>query len=104
VEKLEERERELGITPDPALAAYIAALQKAGRQNMITDLMLKTLGLDICAETLVVSPAGLACKKFGVLLLASMMLWRQLQQACKSLQQLRQWLPHGDDGWDWVPG
>ncbi len=59
LEKLEEREQELGIIPDPALAAYVTALQKAGRQNMITDLILKTLGLDICAETLVVSSAGL---------------------------------------------
>ncbi|GAB4822452.1 hypothetical protein N2152v2_009498 [Parachlorella kessleri] len=53
LEQLEEAEKELGITPDPVLAAYMIAMQKAGRQNMITDLVLKTLDLDICAETVV---------------------------------------------------
>lgn len=41
LELLEERERELGIEPDPALAAYVTALQKAGKQNIVTDLVLK---------------------------------------------------------------
>ena len=54
LEQLEERERELGIEPDAALAAYVAALNKAGKQNIVTDLVLKTLGLEVCAETLVV--------------------------------------------------
>ena len=58
IEKLEEAEKALGITPDSTLAAYMTAMQKAGRQNMITDLVLKTLDLEICAETVVVGVAA----------------------------------------------
>ncbi|PRW60703.1 Pleiotropic drug resistance 1 [Chlorella sorokiniana] len=51
--ELEERERELGITSDADLHAYMAALMTSGKESLSVDVTLRTLGLDICAETLV---------------------------------------------------
>ena len=53
--QLEEREKELGIVPDPTVAGYMAVLGKAGRENLATDIALKALGLEGCADTVVVS-------------------------------------------------
>lgn len=50
---LEEAEKELGITPDPAVAAYMKALGE--HHNVATDIAIKALGLEGCADTLVVS-------------------------------------------------
>lgn len=52
---LEAKEKELGITPDPVVAAYFEAMDKMGKTNLITDIVIKALGLDVCADTVVVS-------------------------------------------------
>lgn len=49
--RLEEREKELGIEPDPAVAVYMHALSKAGHQHLYTDIAIKALGLETCADT-----------------------------------------------------
>ncbi|KAL4440309.1 hypothetical protein ABPG75_003310 [Micractinium tetrahymenae] len=74
LERLLEKERELGIEPDPDLhrqaaasrgaclsaaaswrggAAFMTASMVGGKTNLRVDIMLRTLGLDICADTLV---------------------------------------------------
>ena len=61
LDMIEQREKELGITPDPDTAAYMTAMNKTGKYNFVTEVFIKLLGLDICAETLVVSrPDSLA--------------------------------------------
>uniref|UniRef100_A0ACD5Z8H8 Uncharacterized protein n=1 Tax=Avena sativa TaxID=4498 RepID=A0ACD5Z8H8_AVESA len=52
--ELARRERNAGIKPDPEIDAYMKATAVQGRQtNIITDLTLKVLGLDICADTII---------------------------------------------------
>ncbi|KAL4433696.1 hypothetical protein ABPG75_000137 [Micractinium tetrahymenae] len=53
LEVLEERERELGIVPDPDIHSYMAALAASGKKSLAVDIMLRTLGLDMVADTLV---------------------------------------------------
>ncbi|KAL5700649.1 drug-responsive transcription factor pdr3 [Ranunculus cassubicifolius] len=48
------REKQLGIVPDPDLDTYMKAISVEGlRRNLQTDYILKILGLDICADTMV---------------------------------------------------
>ncbi|XBH95564.1 hypothetical protein VPH35_086106 [Triticum aestivum] len=49
--ELAVREREAGIKPDPEIDAYMKATAVQGQEsNIVTDLTLKVLGLDICAD------------------------------------------------------
>lgn len=49
---LEAREKELGIRPDPAIAAAMAALAAdSSSQQLYVDVLLRTLGLEECADT-----------------------------------------------------
>ncbi|XP_038903616.1 pleiotropic drug resistance protein 3-like isoform X2 [Benincasa hispida] len=49
-----KREKEQGIIPDPDVDTYMKAISVEGlRQTLQTDYILKILGLDICADTLV---------------------------------------------------
>lgn len=51
---LEKREREANITPDVEIDAFMKAASIEGlRRNVITDYIMKILGLDICADTMV---------------------------------------------------
>ncbi|KAM0921954.1 hypothetical protein ACQ4PT_006510 [Festuca glaucescens] len=52
--ELSKRERDAGIKPDPAIDAYMKATAVQGQEtNIVTDLTLKVLGLDICADTMI---------------------------------------------------
>jgi len=52
--ELARRERDAGIKPDPEIDAYMKATAVQGQEsNIITDLTLKVLGLDICADTMI---------------------------------------------------
>ncbi|CAI5536089.1 unnamed protein product, partial [Closterium sp. Naga37s-1] len=54
VAELERREAEKGIVPDPTMDAIMKAMALEGNPtNIITDYVLKILGLDICADTVV---------------------------------------------------
>ncbi|XP_059437806.1 pleiotropic drug resistance protein 3-like [Corylus avellana] len=49
-----KREKEAGIVPDPDIDTYMKAISVEGLKSTIqTDYILKILGLDICADTLV---------------------------------------------------
>nr|POE70490.1 pleiotropic drug resistance protein 2 [Quercus suber] len=52
--ELSKREKEAGIQPDPEIDAFMKATAMAGQEtSLITDYVLKILGLDICADTMV---------------------------------------------------
>ncbi|CAN6452411.1 unnamed protein product [Victoria cruziana] len=52
--ELSRREREAGIKPDPEIDAFMKATAVQGQQtSVVTDYVLKLLGLDICADILV---------------------------------------------------
>eukprot|EP01018_Ginkgo_biloba_P026508 Gb_37005 [translate_table: standard] len=52
--ELSRREKELGIKPDPDIDVFMKAMAMSGQKaNMATDYILKILGLDICADTMV---------------------------------------------------
>ncbi|KAH9293069.1 hypothetical protein KI387_041723 [Taxus chinensis] len=52
--ELSRREKEEGIKPDPDIDIFMKATAIEGQKsNMITDYVLKILGLDICADTMV---------------------------------------------------
>ncbi|XP_038900427.1 pleiotropic drug resistance protein 2-like isoform X1 [Benincasa hispida] len=52
--ELSRREKETGIKPDPEIDAYMKATAMAGQEtSLITDYVLKILGLDICADIMV---------------------------------------------------
>ncbi|XP_027084053.1 pleiotropic drug resistance protein 2 [Coffea arabica] len=52
--ELSRREREAGIKPDPEIDAFMKATAMAGQEtSLITDYVLKILGLDICADIMV---------------------------------------------------
>ncbi|XP_022982807.1 pleiotropic drug resistance protein 3-like isoform X2 [Cucurbita maxima] len=54
MEEVCKREKEQGIIPDPDVDIYMKATSVEGlRQSLQTDYILKILGLDICAETLI---------------------------------------------------
>ncbi|KAG8080330.1 hypothetical protein GUJ93_ZPchr0007g3603 [Zizania palustris] len=52
--ELARRESNAGIKPDPEIDAFMKATAVEGKQNnIVTDLVLKVLGLDICADIIV---------------------------------------------------
>lgn len=52
--ELSRREKESGIKPDPEIDAFMKASAVAGQEmNIVTDYVLKILGLDICADIMV---------------------------------------------------
>ncbi|KAI4379902.1 hypothetical protein MLD38_006141 [Melastoma candidum] len=52
--ELSRREKEANIKPDPDVDIYMKAASLAGQEtNVITDYIIKILGLEICADTLV---------------------------------------------------
>ncbi|WOL15669.1 hypothetical protein Cni_G24450 [Canna indica] len=52
--ELSRRERHAGIKPDPEIDAFMRATAMEGQKNsVVTDYILKVLGLDICADILV---------------------------------------------------
>ncbi|KAJ4794727.1 ABC transporter G family member 39 [Rhynchospora pubera] len=51
--ELLRREKDANLRPDPEIDLFMKALSLKGRENVITDYILKILGLDICADTLV---------------------------------------------------
>ncbi|KAJ0028865.1 hypothetical protein Pint_35967 [Pistacia integerrima] len=51
--ELSRREKEAGIKPDPEIDAFMKATAVAGQEtSLVTDYILKILGLDICADTI----------------------------------------------------
>lgn len=52
--ELSNREREAGIKPDPEIDAFMKATAMSGQKtSLVTDYILKILGLDICADIMV---------------------------------------------------
>ncbi|KAK7349157.1 hypothetical protein VNO77_06301 [Canavalia gladiata] len=52
--ELSRREKEAKIKPDPDIDVYMKAATTGGQEaNLVTDYVLKILGLDICADTVV---------------------------------------------------
>lgn len=52
--ELSRREKEAGIKPDPDIDVFMKAVAMEGQEtNIVTDYVLKILGLDICTDTLV---------------------------------------------------
>ncbi|XP_057981312.1 pleiotropic drug resistance protein 2-like isoform X2 [Malania oleifera] len=52
--ELSRREKEAGIKPDPEIDAFMKATALAGQKtSLVTDYVLKILGLDICSDTMV---------------------------------------------------
>ncbi|TXG71484.1 hypothetical protein EZV62_000063 [Acer yangbiense] len=52
--EVSKREKQAGIVPDPDIDAYMKAISVEGLKSTLqTDYMLKILGLDICADTMV---------------------------------------------------
>ncbi|PAN14215.1 hypothetical protein PAHAL_2G391800 [Panicum hallii] len=52
--ELARRERNAGIKPDPEIDAFMKATAVEGKEtNVMTDITLKVLGLDICADIIV---------------------------------------------------
>ncbi|XP_027941835.1 pleiotropic drug resistance protein 1-like [Vigna unguiculata] len=52
--ELSRREKEASIKPDPDIDAYMKAVASEGQKaNMITDYVLRILGLEVCADTVV---------------------------------------------------
>ena len=54
MEQLKEAEAAKGIQPDPQLAAYMKANTLEGkRESVQTEFIMHSLGLSVCADTLV---------------------------------------------------
>ncbi|KAB1221288.1 Pleiotropic drug resistance protein 2 [Morella rubra] len=52
--ELSRREKEAGIKPDPEIDAFMKATAMSGQKtSLVTDYVLKILGLDICADIMV---------------------------------------------------
>ncbi|BAT85839.1 hypothetical protein VIGAN_04343300 [Vigna angularis var. angularis] len=52
--ELSRREREAGIKPDPEIDGFMKAIALSGQKtNLVTDYVLKVLGLDICADIMI---------------------------------------------------
>lgn len=48
------REVQNGVVPDPDIDGFMKAISLGGqKENLVTDYVMKILGLDICADTLV---------------------------------------------------
>ncbi|XP_048137047.1 pleiotropic drug resistance protein 3-like isoform X2 [Rhodamnia argentea] len=55
--EISRREKEAGIVPDPDIDTYMKAIAVKGlKRTLQTDYILRILGLDICADTLVGDP------------------------------------------------
>eukprot|EP00252_Welwitschia_mirabilis_P000940 TRINITY_DN10929_c0_g1_i1.p1 TRINITY_DN10929_c0_g1~~TRINITY_DN10929_c0_g1_i1.p1 ORF type:complete len:1465 (-),score=160.32 TRINITY_DN10929_c0_g1_i1:229-4623(-) len=54
LQELARREKQAGIKPDPDVDVFMKETSIEGREtNLVTDYVLKLLGLDICADTIV---------------------------------------------------
>ncbi|KAL2344926.1 hypothetical protein Fmac_006211 [Flemingia macrophylla] len=54
LEELSRREKEANIKPDPDIDVYMKAVATEGQKaSLITDYVLRILGLDVCADTIV---------------------------------------------------
>ncbi|KAH1107226.1 hypothetical protein J1N35_010994 [Gossypium stocksii] len=54
LEELSKREKAANITPDPDIDVFMKATSVAGKEtSVLTDYILKILGLEICADTMV---------------------------------------------------
>lgn len=52
--ELTRREKQAGIKPDPEIDAFMKAISVSGQKaSLVTDYILKILGLEVCADTLV---------------------------------------------------
>ncbi|KAL2332424.1 hypothetical protein Fmac_020005 [Flemingia macrophylla] len=51
--ELSRREKAANIKPDPDLDVYMKATATEGQESIVTDYVMKILGLDICADTMV---------------------------------------------------
>ncbi|KAI0515912.1 hypothetical protein KFK09_008582 [Dendrobium nobile] len=51
--ELSKREKEANIKPDAEIDVYMKAISVEGQENVITDYILKILGLEVCADTMV---------------------------------------------------
>uniref|UniRef100_A0A6V7QPR8 ABC transporter domain-containing protein n=1 Tax=Ananas comosus var. bracteatus TaxID=296719 RepID=A0A6V7QPR8_ANACO len=51
--ELSRREKEANIKPDPDIDMYMKAISVKGQESVVTDYILKILGLEICADTMV---------------------------------------------------
>ncbi|XP_010914975.2 ABC transporter G family member 39 [Elaeis guineensis] len=51
--ELSRREKEASIKPDPDIDVYMKAISVEGQESVVTDYILKILGLEICADTMV---------------------------------------------------
>ncbi|XP_021846147.1 ABC transporter G family member 39 isoform X2 [Spinacia oleracea] len=52
--ELSKREKQAGIKPDPEIDAFMKAIAMPGQEtSLVTDYVLKILGLDICADIIV---------------------------------------------------
>ncbi|KAK3152464.1 hypothetical protein QOZ80_2BG0159180 [Eleusine coracana subsp. coracana] len=51
--ELSRREKEANIKPDPDVDVYMKAISVEGQESVVTDYILKILGLEICADTMV---------------------------------------------------
>ncbi|MED6148026.1 ABC transporter G member 39 [Stylosanthes scabra] len=52
--ELSRRERDAGIKPDPEIDAFMKAIAMSGQKtSLVTDYVLKILGMDICADIMV---------------------------------------------------
>ncbi|KAK7284174.1 hypothetical protein RJT34_18915 [Clitoria ternatea] len=52
--EVSRREKEANITPDPDIDVYMKAVATEGqKENFITDYILRILGLEVCADTIV---------------------------------------------------
>ncbi|XP_019708972.1 ABC transporter G family member 39 isoform X2 [Elaeis guineensis] len=51
--ELSRREKAANIKPDPDIDVYMKAISVEGQESVVTDYILKILGLDICADTVV---------------------------------------------------
>ncbi|KAL0051690.1 hypothetical protein WJX82_000289 [Trebouxia sp. C0006] len=54
LDELRKKEKEMGYTPDWELDAFMKAeIRKGKKDSIVTDLVIKLLGLDVCSETLI---------------------------------------------------
>ncbi|KAG1346222.1 ABC transporter G family member 39 [Cocos nucifera] len=51
--ELSRREKAANVKPDPDIDVYMKAISVEGQESVVTDYILKILGLDICADTVV---------------------------------------------------
>ncbi|ONM10628.1 Pleiotropic drug resistance 12 isoform 3 [Zea mays] len=51
--ELSRREKEANIKPDPDVDVYMKAISVEGQESVVTDYILKILGLEICVDTMV---------------------------------------------------